>query len=67
MCGCRDGERKSAERQNGNMNNVAFYAVSSYSPYGYLRPKLNTQKLPVSNTKHDVLRSMFETGDFVLI
>ena len=33
---CLDGERKCAERLNGNMNYVAFYAVSSSSPYGYL-------------------------------
>ena len=30
--------------KNGNMNNVAFYALSSSSPYGYLCSKLRTQK-----------------------
>ena len=44
MCGCRDGERKSAERQKRDTNNVAFYAVSSSSPYGYLWQQLKTQK-----------------------
>ena len=44
------------ETKNGNMNNVAFYAVSSSSPYGYLCPKLKTQKskhqFRTENTKH---------------
>ena len=38
--------------KNGNMNNAAFYAVSSSSPYGYLCPKLKTQKSPGSITEH---------------
>ena len=42
---CADAEMKKKRVQrdkNGNMNNVAFYAVSSSSPYGYLCPKLKT-------------------------
>ena len=31
-------------KKNRNMNNVAFYAVSSSSPYGYLGPKFKTQR-----------------------
>ena len=30
--------------KKGGMNSVAFCAVSSSSPYGYLCPKLKTQK-----------------------
>ena len=30
--------------KNGNMNNAAFYAVSSSLPYGYKYPKLKTQR-----------------------
>ena len=30
--------------KNGKMNNVAFYAVSSSSPYGYLCPKLEISR-----------------------
>ena len=38
-------EKERVQRdKNGNMNNVAFYAVSSSSLYGYLCPKLKTQK-----------------------
>ena len=34
-------EKERVQREkNGNMNKVAFYAVSSSSPYGYLCPKL---------------------------
>ena len=44
---CADAEMETERVQkdkNGNMNNVAFYAVSLSSPYGYLCPKLITQK-----------------------
>ena len=58
---CADAEMEKERVQrdkHGNMNNVAFYAVSSSSPYGYLCPKLKrktkvkTQKSPVSNIEH---------------
>ena len=59
---CADAEMKKERVQrdkNGNMNNVAFYAVSTSSPYGYLCPKLKTQKskhrshqCQTQNTKH---------------
>ena len=53
-------EKERVQRdKNGNINNVAFYAVSSSSPYGYLCPKLKTQKskhrshhFRKKNTKH---------------
>ena len=45
--------------KHGNMNNAAFYAVSSSSLYGHLCPKLKTQKsnhrchqFRTQNTKH---------------
>ena len=44
---CADAEMEKERVQrdnNGNINNVAFYAVSSSSSYGYLCPKLKTQK-----------------------
>ena len=45
ICADAEIEKESVQRdKNGHMNNVAFYAVSSSSPYGYLCPKLNTQK-----------------------
>ena len=44
---CADAEMNKERVQrdkNGNMNKVAFYAVSSFSPYGYLCSKLKPQK-----------------------
>ena len=59
---CADAEMEKERVQrdkNGNMNNVAFYAVSSSAPYGYLCSKLKTQKskhrshqFRTQNTKH---------------
>ena len=44
-CADAEMEKERVQRdENENMNNVAFYAVSSSSSYGYLCPKLVTQK-----------------------
>ena len=49
QCANAEMEKERVKRdKNGNINNVAFYTVSSSSPYGYLCPKLKTQK---SNTE----------------
>ena len=57
----RRRKKECRETKNGNMNNVAFYAVSSSSQYGHLCPKLNTkvktQKSPVSNTEHTCIQN----------
>ena len=52
---CADAEMEKERLQrdkNGNMNNAAFYALYSFSPYGYLCPKLKIQKSTFSNTEH---------------
>ena len=62
--------KKSAERQKRNMNNIAFYAVSSSSSYRYLCPKLKTQKsrhslshqFRTQNTKHLYTNTMSHIG-----
>ena len=44
---CADAEMEKERVQkdkNGKMNNCAILAVSSSSPYGYLCPKIKTQK-----------------------
>ena len=59
-CADADMEKERVQKdKNGNMNSVAFYAVSLSSPYGYLCPKLKTQKskhrihqFRTQNTKH---------------
>ena len=52
-CADAEMEKERVHRdKNGNLNNIAFYSVSSSSPYGYLCPKFKTQKSPVSNTEH---------------
>ena len=48
-------EKERVQRdKNGNMNNVAFYAVSSSSLYGYLCPKLKhkSQNTEVTSFEH---------------
>ena len=59
-CADAEMEKERVQRENnGNMNNIAFYAFSSSSSYGYLCPKLKTQKskhrsrqFRTQNTKH---------------
>ena len=52
-CADTEMEKERVQRhRNWDMNNVAFYAVSLSSQYGYLCPKLKTQKSPDSNTEH---------------
>ena len=47
-------EKERVQRdKNGNMNNVAFYAISSSSPYGYLSPKLKKK----TEVKTQILKS----------
>ena len=68
---CADAEMEKERVQrakNWNMNNVAFYAGSSSSPYGYLCPKLKTQKskhrshqFRTQNTKTSVYKTQCHT------
>ena len=75
-CADAETEKERVQRdKNRNMNNVAFYAVSSSSPYGYLCPKLKTRKskhrshqFRTKNTKHLYIRSILkEISDVVTL
>ena len=75
-CADAETEKERVQRdKNGNMNNVAFYAVSSSSPHRYLCPKLKTRKskrrshqFQTENTKHLYIRSILkEISDVVTL